>query len=235
MAEEGREIDGERFSSLDAYIDSWLTERGKMHISLLGEFGASKTWFCRHYAHRQLERYLKDPVKERLPLLISLRNFTKALTVQQLINDALLEQFKLPFVGSAFEVFQEMNRRGKLLLTLDGFDGMARQVDYQTIVDNFGELANLVDENSKVILTSRTEYFRWAKETEKILGGTELGRRTILLSPPQSEVLYLEPFSNDQIREVIKRRLGAAEGSVMAERILMTRNLIAVTEIFHAF
>jgi predicted NACHT family NTPase len=169
MAEEGREINGECFSSLDAYIDSWLTERGKMHISLLGEFGAGKTWFCRHYAHRQLERYLKDPVKERLPLLISLRNFTKALTVQQLINDALLEQFKLPFVGSAFEVFQEMNRRGKLLLILDGFDEMARQVDYQTIVDNFGELANLVDENSKVILTSRTEYFRWAKETEKIL------------------------------------------------------------------
>ena len=165
-----------------------------MHISLLGEFGAGKTWFCRHYAHRQLEHYLKDTVKERLPLLISLRNFTKALTVQQLINDALLEQFKLPFVGSAFEVFQEMNRRGKLLLILDGFDEMARQVDYQTIVDNFWELANLVEENSKVILTSRTEYFRWAKETETILGGTEAGRRTLLLSPPQFEVLYLEEF-----------------------------------------
>jgi hypothetical protein len=45
------------------------------------------------------------------------------------------------------------------------------------------------------------------------------------LSPPQFEVLYVEPFSNDHIREVIKRRLGAAEGSVMAERILRTRNL----------
>jgi predicted NACHT family NTPase len=30
-----------------------------------------------------------------------------------------------------------MNRRGKLLLILDGFDEMARQVDYQTVVDNF--------------------------------------------------------------------------------------------------
>jgi len=199
----GNVISEEKYSSIDNYVDNWLTERGKMHISLLGEFGTGKTWFCRHYAYRQLERYLKNPVNERLPVLITLRSFAKAMNAQQLINDALLEQYRLPFVGSAFEVFQEMNRRGKLLLILDGFDEMARQVDYQTVVDNFWELANLVKEGSKVILTCRTEYFRWATESEKILGGEEFGRRTILLSPSKFEVLYLEPFNDDQIRQVI--------------------------------
>jgi WD40 repeat protein len=211
--------------SLDAYMDEWLTERGKMHISLLGEFGAGKTWFCRHYAHRQLERFLKDPAKERLPLLITLRMFAKAMTAQQLINDALLEQYKLPFVGSAYEVFQEMNRRGKILLILDGFDEMARQVDYQTVVDNFWELAKLVEEGSKVILTSRTEYFRWAEESEKILGGEEFGRRTIVLEPPKFEVLYVEPFNDEEIRDVIMRRLGEENGKVVADKVLNTSNL----------
>jgi hypothetical protein len=225
MDEEGREINRDDYPSVDAFIDGWLGERGKMHISLLGEFGTGKTWFCRHYASRQLARYLEDPARERLPLLITLRAFAKAMTAQQLINDALLEQYKLPFVGSAFEVFQEMNRRGKLLLILDGFDEMARQVDYQTVVDNFWELANLVDERSKVILTSRTEYFRWAKETEKILGGAEFGRSTIVLSPPKFEVLNLKPFSDDQIREVIGRRLGAEQGAAVAKRLLGTPNL----------
>ncbi len=102
---------------------------------------------------------------------------------------------------------------------------MARQVDYQTVVDNFWELANLVKEGSKVILTSRTEYFRWAKESEKILGGEEFGRRTILLSPPKFEVLYLEPFNNDQIRQIITLRLGAKDGPSKAERILKNQNL----------
>ncbi len=93
MDASGNVISEEKYSSLDNYIDNWLTERGKMHISLLGEFGAGKTWFCRYYAYRQLERYLKDPVNERLPLLITLRSFAKgAMTAQQLINDALLEQ-----------------------------------------------------------------------------------------------------------------------------------------------
>ena len=219
------EIEQEKYSSLDKYIDNWLIERSKMHISLLGEFGAGKTWFCRHYAYRQLERYIKDPINERLPLLITLRSFAKAMTAQQLINDALLEQYKLPFVGSAFEVFQEMNRQGKLLLILDGFDEMARQVDYQTVVDNFWELATLAKEGSKVILTSRTEYFHWAKESEKILGGEEFGRRTILLSPPKFEVLYIEPLNNNKIRQVITLRLGVKERQHIVEHILNDPNL----------
>jgi WD40 repeat protein len=223
--EKGGESDRERHPSLNNYIDLWLKERGKMHISLLGEFGGGKTWFCRHYAYVQLHRYLSDPVRERLPLLITLRAFAKAMTPQQLINDALLEQYKLPFLGSAFQVFEEMNRRGKLLLLLDGFDEMARQVDYQTVIDNFWQLATLVDESSKVILTSRTEYFRWARESQKILGGEEYGRQTLVLQPPKFEVLHLDAFTDAQIRDVIIRRVGQEKGAQLADKILKTPNL----------
>jgi len=222
--EKGNEIGREQYTSLDTYIDDWLKERGKMHISILGEFGAGKTWFCRHYAYRQLKRYLKDPAHERLPLLITLRGFTK-MPPQQLINEAMLEQYKLQFVGSAFEVFKEMNRRGKLLLILDGFDEMARQVDYQALVDNLWELAKLVDDNSKVILTSRTEYFRRAKESETVLAGKEPCRWNIEISPPKFEVLHIRPFIDEQIRKVILLRKGEKEGYDVAERILNTHNL----------
>ncbi|MBN8580813.1 MAG: NACHT domain-containing protein [Anaerolineae bacterium] len=230
MDEKGEEKNKEKHESLDSYIDLWLKERGKVHISLLGEFGTGKTWFCRHYAYRQLKRYLEDPANERLPLLITLRSFAKAMTSQQLINDALLEQYKLPFVGSAYEVFQEMNRRGKLLLILDGFDEMARQVDYQTVVDNFWELANLVEEGSKAILTSRTEYFRWAEESKKIFSGEEYGRGTIVLTPPKFEVLHLEPFSPEQIRQVIIGRIGKNNGTAIADKILKAQNLAEMAQ-----
>lgn len=225
---QGNEIERETYNSLDSYIDDWLNERGKMHISLLGDFGSGKTWFCRHYAKRQLERFLNNPAKERMPLLITLRMFAKAMTAQQLINHAMVEQYKLPFIGSAFNVFQEMNRRGKLLLILDGFDEMARKVDYQTVVDNFWELAKLVEEGSKVILTSRTEYFRWAKESEKVLGGEEHSRRTLILESPRFEVLYLDPLGPDKIREIIIRRVGKEQGVDIATKILNARNLAEI-------
>lgn len=213
------------YSSLDDYLDSWLFERGKMHMSILGDFGSGKTWLCRHYAHRQLTRYLNDPIRQRLPLLITLRTFAKATTPEQLINDALIEQYKLSFIGSAYKVFQEANRRGKLLLILDGFDEMARQVDYQTVVDNFWALEKLVDESSKVILTSRTEYFRWAEESQKILAGEEYGRRTLALQPPKFEVLYVEPLDDGKIRELITKRVPGEAGDTVANKILGHANL----------
>jgi hypothetical protein len=221
----GEEVNRDKYISLDEFIDDWLRERGKMHISILGEFGTGKTWFCRHYAYRQLERYLKDPINERLPLLITLRDFNKSMTPQQLINDALIEKFRLHFVGSAYEVFRKINRAGKLLLILDGFDEMAQKSSYQTIADNFWELAELVDDNSKVILTSRKEYFSAAKESEKILSGKEYGRKKSELSPPEYEILYLEPFSDDQIKDVVIRRLGSARGRETAEKIMKIPNL----------
>lgn len=218
------EANCERYNSLDEAIDEWLAARDKMHVSLLGEFGSGKTWFCRHYAYRRLEMYLANPARERLPLLITLRNFTKAATAKELITHAIVDQYQLSFVGDPYDIFDELNRRGKILLILDGFDEMARKVDKQVMVDNFWELAELVDDNSKVILTSRTEYFRWAKEAESLLGGEELGRHLATLQPPKFDVLYLEPFTDDQIRTVITGRLGK-RGDKAADRLLSNDNL----------
>lgn len=222
--DEGQVISNGEGNLID-YIDNWLRERGKIHISLLGDFGSGKTWFCRYYTHRQLQRYLKNPSNERFPLLITLRDFVKSTTVQRLINDALLEQYELPFIGGAYKVFQDMNRNGRLLLILDGFDEMARKADYQTVVDNFRNLAELVSENNKIILTSRTEYFRWAKEAEEIFGGKKYGRKTIMLTGPEFEMVYLEQFSDKQIREVIVKKYGEINGRLKADRILNINNL----------
>ncbi|NJN65259.1 MAG: TIR domain-containing protein [Chloroflexaceae bacterium] len=220
-----RETVKKRYESLDDYVDIWLNERGKSHLTILGAFGTGKTWFCLHYADRQLKRYLKDPVHERLPLLVTLRDFARTTSMQQMVNDALLETYKLPLIGSAFKVFEEVNRCGKLLLILDGFDEMSRQEEYQTVVDTFWKLADLVAENSKVLLTSRTEYFRWARAAEHRAGSGEHQRRMIMLSPPRFEVLYLEPFHDEQIRRVITLRLGAREGPALAGRLLQSPRL----------
>lgn len=219
----------ESWPSIDDYIDRWLSERSRSHISLLGEFGSGKSWFCRHYTQRQMGRYLRNPSQQRLPLLITLRDFTKASTVQQLINDALLEQYRLPFVGSAYEIFQQMSRAGKLLLILDGFDEMARRVDDQTVVDNFWELAKLVEGRCKIILTSRTEYFRWATDSERIFAGEIRGRSDIAPTAPRFELLYLNNLTNNQIAEVIERRRGTS-GKSDADKIMTDDRLVEMAQ-----
>ncbi len=215
----GCPVFSEHHASLQSFIDAWLTMRGQTHLTILGESGAGKTWFCRQYAYRQLKRYLKNPVQERLPLLITLRDFVKPMNVRQLISDALLEQYKLLFVGSAYDIFAEMNRRGKILLILDGFDEMPRREDYQSVVENFWELAELLDEHSKIILTSCTLCFQWSRESSRIKTGVDQ-HDTIVLSSSDFEVVHLEPLADEQVTQVIVHQEGKADGPVAAEHIL---------------
>ena len=209
LSENGQILHHDPFPSLDAFVDSWLAERGRVHLSLLGNFGAGKTWFCRHYARRMLQRYFQNSSRERFPLVITLRSFIKSMTAQQMINDVFLEQYKLPFVRSGYDTFMTLSKRGKMLLILDGFDEMALQADDRTVAAHFRELATLATHNAKVILTGRTEYFRWAKEAERMFAPVESSN--LRIEAPRFEIVYLTPLDKARIRDLLLRRLGAEE------------------------
>ncbi len=191
---------------IDGYIDRWLDDPTKEHISILGEFGTGKTWFALHYAWVALQRY-RDAQKRgtelpRLPLVIPLRDYAKAVSVESLFSEFFFRQYKIPLPH--YDAFVQLNRMGKLLLIFDGFDEMAARVDRQEMINNFWELAKVVVPGAKVILTCRTEHFPEAKEGRALLNA-ELQASTANLTgeTPQFEVLELEKFNDDQIRQVL--------------------------------
>ncbi|MBD2459366.1 NACHT domain-containing protein [Nostoc sp. FACHB-87] len=197
---------------IDGYIDLWLDDPAKEHISILGEFGTGKTWFVFHYAWTALQRY-KDAQRRgverpRLPLVITLRDFAKALNVENVLAGFFFTQHNIRLNS---EVFDQLNRMGKLLLIFDGFDEMAAKVDRQQMINNFWELAKVVVPGSKVILTCRTEHFPEAKEGRALLNA-ELQASTNKLTgeTPQFEVLELEKFNDEQIRQVLLHQAEAA-------------------------
>jgi predicted NACHT family NTPase len=190
---------------IDGYIDLWLDDPAKEHISILGEFGTGKTWFAFHYAWVALQRY-KDAQKRgverpRLPLVITLRDFAKALNVENVLAGFFFTQHNIRINS---DVFDQLNRMGKLLLIFDGFDEMAAKVDKQQMINNFWELSKVVVPGAKVILTCRTEHFPEAQEGRALLNA-ELSASTKNLSgeTPQFEVLELEKFNDEQIRQVL--------------------------------
>jgi NACHT domain len=195
---------------IDLYIDRWLENPTAQHISILGEFGTGKTWFVLHYAGRCLQAYLKAKQKglprPRLPLVISLRDWTKALNVENVLAGFFYTQHNIR-LNSA--VFDRLNQTGRLLLIFDGFDEMADKVDHQKMIDNFWELAKVVTPNAKVILTCRTEHFPTAQVERTALSG-ELLASTTQLVPPQFETLELMKFDDVQIREALRRRTNDA-------------------------
>jgi predicted NACHT family NTPase len=203
----------ERDGWIDGYIDLWLDDPVKEHISILGEFGTGKTWFAFHYAWTALQRY-RDAQKRglerpRLPLVIPLRDYAKAVSVESLFSEFFFRKHKLPIPH--YEAFEQLNRMGKLLLIFDGFDEMAAKVDRQAMINNFWELAKVVVPGAKVILTCRTEHFPEAQEGRALLNA-ELQASTAALTgeTPQFEVLELEKFNDEQIRQVFSLQAAPA-------------------------
>ena len=229
------------YQSLDIYIDEWLKEYNKKSILILGDFGTGKTWFTRHYAHRQLIRYLDNPINERFPLLVPLRMFVKEINAEQLINEIFLNIYKLPQIGSGFDILKEMNRRGKLLLILDGFDEMARQANQQTIINNFWEIARFIGDESKVIMTCRSEYFKSAMEAYRVMAGKILDGQSmlsrILIKPPTFDQLIIRSLGEDQIREIISKKFEPKRADIICKDVLSNTDIgrLATRPIFLDF
>jgi formylglycine-generating enzyme required for sulfatase activity len=208
--------DGSVYKPMDEYVDAWLSDPARNHISILGDYGTGKTSFCRQYAAKLGRRWLADPDRNRIPILISLRDYAKAMNLEQLVTDFLVNRYD---IQAKYKAFRRFNGDGKLVLLFDGFDEMAQKVDYQTTVDNFEELARAVEEGSKVILTCRTPYFRTSQEAEELLSyrGLEMlevqeargvpERALIDLSNrPNFEIVYLLPFDREDIQAILRAR-----------------------------
>jgi formylglycine-generating enzyme required for sulfatase activity len=220
-----RSGDGSAYKPMDDYVDRWLDDPARNHISVLGDYGTGKTSFCQQYAAKLGRRWLADPDRHRIPILISLRDYAKAMNLEQLVTDFLVNRYG---IQAGYEAFIRFNADGKLVLLFDGFDEMAQKVDYQTTVDNFEELARAVEARSKVILTCRTPYFRTSREAEELLrrdfldiltdeavdkgyaSATEKANTLIdLRDRPNFEIVHLLPFDREDIQTMLRARFPA--------------------------
>lgn len=189
---------------IDGYVDIWIDDPAKEHLSILGEFGTGKTWFAFNYAWNALLKYnqakRRGLSRSRLPLVILLRDYAKALDVENVMAGFFYSQHEISLNSS---VFEQLNRMGKLLLIFDGFDEMAARIDKQQMVNNFWELAKVVVPGAKVILTCRTEHFPEAKQGRSLLNAElRASVANLTAESPQFEVLELEKFSDVQTRHV---------------------------------
>ena len=222
LDKESKKIGESLWDKIDKYLNIWLDDPNKEHISLLGEFGAGKTWFCLHYTYKKVKDYLKAKEegiqRPRLPLFIPLRDYAKAVSVESLFSEFIFKKHEIGL--PSYRAFELLNRMGKFVLIFDGFDEMARKVDYQTVVNNFWELAKVVAPGSKAILTCRTEHFRYSQESRDILSAkVKASTSNIVLEPPHFTVAYIEKLNDEQIKEIIIKRREKDIGKETAEDI----------------
>ena len=220
--------------SIDAYAASWLhEENAPHHISILGDFGAGKTSFSKHFTYDLIKRRLKGDgmYSSRIPLYIPLHVYDRiggATGVGTLLTDCLAENYDVDVSRRALKKLMEA---GKLLLILDGFDEMYQKVDAKTRKDNFRFLSELAQPPNKVILTGRPGYFPSFSEIveifsrecssddllESLIG--HIRERDTGKKVPVFEILKLELFSEEQLDSFLDLQIARLkkEGTEISE------------------
>ena len=196
---------------LTPYIDKWLSEENNAQICVLGDYGTGKTSFANHYFYRQATAYLENPLKNRIPLLVTLNRYHKSADIEQMMTDFLVNECG---IKRDFSTFLKIAKRGKLLIILDGFDEMAKQVDVNVRKHNFRQIARLLIGKNKVILSGRSNYFLDQTEIDEIFNQQPENtdpykgalQKAVSEYNPTYEILNITLFDRWQINEFLEKQ-----------------------------
>ena len=182
-------------------IDRFLEDPEVNHLTILGDFGTGKSCCAMELTMRLLER--GGP---RTALFFSLRDYQHVETLQSIVTKGMTEKYGI--LNFNYPAFLRLLEEGRLLLIFDAFDELATLSERWATVASLRRLNEAVRGRSKVILTCRTHYFTTeAAVREGIAGSMPRGGELFaeLEGRRNYSIVYLEPFSPEQIHEFVRR------------------------------
>ena len=212
-------------------VDNFLANEDQSFLTLLGDFGMGKSSFSMYYFIIQAKRYLLDK-SHRIPLFISLKDYSGKLNIETFIINEFYNKFELPV---SLVTYQDLALQGKFLFFIDGFDEMASMSNQQETIKNFKELTKLSCENlqfmtlaeenrqaNKVFMTCRTHYFFTETQEQNILRAdkTILYRNYATKRHYQVARINLKKLNQEQIGEYALKSLGNEEAATQLLNII---------------
>lgn len=203
-------------NSVFDYVRTEISEGRAANIALLGNFGMGKTVFCRRMASYLAKKHMENPIQNRIPVYVDLRNHKAGTRIEETIISTLQLRFGVNWDTKSFAFLRQT---GQLIFILDGLDEMAAKVDRAAINENIREITDLAEMGKNtLIITCRTHFFRSSVDETKL--GT-------------FQFLYLLPWGQQELAAYLKKRLPQSYLAVL-EKIETVFNLeeLAQTPIF---
>lgn len=184
-------------TDLEDRVDAWLREESSQPIAILAGYGMGKTSFARRLSRVVADEHIASG-ERRIPILIPLAEISSEQTLEGLLGKLFTAQNVV--AGYQFGLFMELNRRGRFLLILDGFDEMKHTMSWSEFRHNITQLHRLVTAGSKVILLGRPNALLSDVEELFVLKGVRKDREKVFSIPgaPEYIELSLQPFSEEQ-------------------------------------
>jgi len=186
---------GDNNGLLHDYVLDWLNDPKRKLLAVLGDYGIGKTSFCYKFASG-LTR------SNCVPVVIELRKMREVATPwRELIKR---------------EVALRKSTSKDILLILDGFDELSLKFDKEKVLKEIENLSETTRDFAKVILTSRTQFFRSRQEEREVLrrepGMPPKGPLPIPYAE-KFERIYISFFSHKEVKAYLNLALGKREAS----------------------
>lgn len=189
--------DAQNVVLIDKYIEKWLDEKEYPILAILGDFGTGKTTYVTNLIKQFSKRYIEDN-NFYLPVLIELKNFTKVWNLEDLIKNNNIAY------GLSIDDFSKKFRNGKILFVLDGFDELPKDT-----IEKFNEIYSRVSDRHKIVITSRTHYFKYKEDEKSSLNPPSIGDTGMSLKDEYKlKLIYVNLFMEDDIKKYLEKSFG---------------------------
>lgn len=187
---------------IEAIIEDWLMSESSQPQAILAGYGMGKTSFAKRLASKYATNAQADGM-HRIPIYIRLGDIFNEQSLEGLICKYFASQF--PVKNFTYPLFLELNRHGRFIIILDGFDEMKHAMSFHDFKSNVSELNQLVVSNSKVIILGRPSAFMSDDEKACVLHGIETHGEIQLQSVGMRDYNEIEvgPFDDQQLQRYV--------------------------------
>jgi Sulfatase-modifying factor enzyme 1 len=180
---------GDNNGLLHDYVLEWLNDPKRKLLAVLGDYGIGKTSFCYKFACDMTG-------SGYVPVVVELKT-----VMAEGWREVIQREVKSRAGGSTQSP----------VLILDGFDELSLTFDKETVLKEIENLSKTTQEYKKMILTSRTQFFRSEEEERETLVWKEFHERgPRSMTYPRFERIYVSLFDDEQIKQYLDLCLGKA-------------------------
>jgi WD40 repeat protein/nucleoside phosphorylase/uncharacterized protein YjbI with pentapeptide repeats len=236
-----------RFSSGERGVDvvkalvEWATRADSEQLfALFGEYGMGKTVTCQRFA-KELGRMREEDCTLPLPLYFDLRDLTgleqRVPTVEEVMLECAQRNWVLPARDGAISLgmINQYLEQGAVVI-FDGLDEALVKLTASNGVVFTRNLLSLLDKVKfrqektgglplKILVSSRTQYFRTLRDERNHLTGSERGNK----GEEAFQAMLLLPFDDDQVRQYLSHFISESEMGRTMELIREVNNLEELT------
>ena len=186
---------------LEYTINDFINNSYDNAFLILGDYGCGKTSFLLNLLYRQANSYISGE-DEYIPLFIPLKDYAKAIDFNNLFTNFFVN--KCFITNGNMEAFNFLIKYKKFVILFDGFDEVAKRVNYDVKFEIFNEICKFAVGNTKIIVTCRPNYFQEKKEYEKLIENAHLQFDPSTTNNTDFDDTYISDLNANQVKAYIE-------------------------------